>query len=440
MLLILVLAACQKQIVPVKSRAFYQTNVGGAPNDGTGTPIRQAFIWNNLNWLAQQDTNGFDRDSLLNKPTHVQLDNKLINLYDTTLAAATNMETYVDSRLASFEGTAGAIGIYELKGIVGTTTGFPADGDSLIINDSLKVHSHPIVTRDGNRIWQNTSNINAPDGYTFDQVSGTIIFKPILAAGTQIFVDAYDPMIFHDLIPQGGGGGGGGSGASSLLTGLIGSWSLDETTGTTLVDNLGLHNATNSGAVLNQNGEFNRSALFDTQTDYVQIEDAVALHPDTAMTVSLWFNLNSLPASGGGKNYFLFRHTTNDAYVFSYGILIDQSDNHIAFYVYNTTGGFFTQETDAGLLSTSTWYNLICNVHVGASPRIYLNNVLRDHYATGGNFSGSIMVPNRQLFIGSPSQYGTSAIMGYMDEVNFLNRTTTAAERLLLQTKYWPFN
>ena len=129
----LLFSACQKQIAPSKTRAFYQTNVGSTTNDGTGTSIRQSFIWNNANWLAQQDTNKIDRDSLAihrtaiqNRYTKTQTTGIINDTIEARLAAATDINTIVDAKIDSIVGIGAKVSLDKLQFIVGTTTGAPA--------------------------------------------------------------------------------------------------------------------------------------------------------------------------------------------------------------------------------------------------------------------------------------------------------------------------
>src|SRR4030042_456730 len=51
--------------------------------------------------------------------------------------------------LLNIEGGGSGLGMYELRGIIGTTTGIPVNGDSLIINTGFITHPHVLVYRDG---------------------------------------------------------------------------------------------------------------------------------------------------------------------------------------------------------------------------------------------------------------------------------------------------
>jgi hypothetical protein len=252
-------------------------------------------------------------------------------------AAATNLEDYVTSRLSSYGGSGGSVGMYELRGIVGTTTGFPVNGDSLVINDSLIAHPHITVYREGKMQWMNVSNANAPDGYKFTATTGTITFKPILATGEQVIIHAFDPVIWHDLVPTGGTGGGGASGESALLTNLIAYYSLDESSGSTVVDATGTQNGTAKNVTVNQStASLGRSHYFNGTTSVTEIPyNASQAITGTVASIACRVNLSTLPSTLTHASYLVRGGHSGSPYEAIY--LTIGTDNKVAFHVKNTT-------------------------------------------------------------------------------------------------------
>jgi hypothetical protein len=426
-------------------------SVGTVANDGTGDPIRTAFQKVNTNRAATVDSfavhNGVIQaikyDSLGNIYTEAQTRQLFNDSITARIAAGVDLETFVDNKLENLVGGGGAVGMYQLRGIIDVTPGIPEDGDSLVFNSGFTEHPHLQVYRDGVMQWhiEGKSNTDGTqNAYVFDQDEGKIIVAPTFSAGEKLIINAFDPIIWTELTPEGGSGGGGEPGGSSLLTSLLASWSFDETSGTVANDNVSTRDGYISGGVVNQSGKFGKSILHDTQTDYVRVTNHSSLYPGDSLTVSLWFKLNSLP-SAGDKNFFLIRHYYTSAQPWAYEIFISKSTNYIAFYVYNNSDTYFAAETNDNAVVADTWYNLICTIGAGTTPKIYLNNSDVTSYTNGGNFSGTIRTANIQdLYIGNALYDGTSAPMGYIDEVNIWSRIISSGERSSLQTKYYPFN
>lgn len=439
---LLLLIACQKQSVPSKDRAFSVVNVGTTANDGTGTPLRTAWQYQNANWLAQADTNGMVRDSLLNKYTKAQTRALINDTVDARLTAATDIDIYLDSIV----GIGGTVGMYQLRGIVGTTSGFPANGDSLIINTGFIAHPHIEVNRDelGGMQWFNSglaNNTGTRDStYVFNSTTGTIIVRPAFTSGERVIVRAFDPIIWHDLIPEGGTGGGGGSGASDLLTNLLGYYKLDETAGTSAVDQLGHSNGSTS-ATVNQAGKIGMCELFDGETAVISIPyvSDQAISGDTA-TLSCWVRIGTLPGTVGHEAYLMRATIATSPYETMH--LTIGTDNKVHFDVRNTSNTAFTVES-SGTLSASTWYHIVAVVGgAGNALKLYLNG--SDVSASAGTFTGSIMVNTSYWYIGNAYYAAGSGLAGYIDEVGIWKDDLSSANVTTLYNsgngRTYPFN
>lgn len=213
---------------------------------------------------------------------------------------------------------------------------------------------------------------------------------------------------------------------STLLTDLKGYWKLTEASGSTFDDSYGANNGTGVGTVAHSTG-----VEFDTQTDYLYVVGNSSLYPTNSFSISLWFNLDTLPSTQA-RNMFLIRYV-DSTYTWSYESFIaydaEGPVERIVFYLKDDTGANIQAESPTALLSTGTLYNLILVNEVGTYPHIYLNNVDRTNYHPT-NFTGTILQPDDDLFFGSPSSVGlTSTIDGIVRDVAIWNKVLTSDER-----------
>lgn len=306
----------------------------------------------------------------------------------TDTVSGQGKQVVTQTQLSNFSGGGSGVGMYELSGQVGVTTGFPANGDSLIINTGFIDHPRITVYREGKRQQMHADNTTT-DGFWFNNTTGTITFRPVLSSNEQIIVDAFDPIVWHDLVAQGGSGGGGNSGASSLLTGLVAGWQMDETGGTSLADVLGVNTGTISGGTPNQTGEFGKCVRQTKRSNYIDIPHSASLQPSgTALSISLWFKLDSLP-SVTNQNMWLV-YAVDATYNYSYECFVNKTTNYIAFYLKNNSGVDIECETANSAVTAGTWYNLILEVNgTSTYPKIYLNGSDVSSYHPN-NFSGTI--------------------------------------------------
>ncbi len=369
---------------------FSQTqivNVGATANDGTGDPIRTAFQKVNLNTLAVQD-------SLGNIYRETQVRNLINDTAEARMAAALELsniawmktdtisgqvkQIVTQTQLSNFTGGGSGIGMYELRGIVGTTTGFPGNGDSIIINTGFVTHPRVQVLRDGSTQWHNRGLVNnsgtTEDVFVFNQATGTIITRPVFATGEKVIVYAFDPIVWNDLVPEGGAGGGGGGGASTLLTSLLSSWSLNETTGSVFADNTALDNDGGSIAAASSTAKFGYSRRYTVPNQYssVAYDASLDLAGEDEFTVSLWIRLDTLP-SVTGRNAYLYSSQRSDAEYWSNLLYINTSDQ-LRFYAKNSASVSYLTTSIVSAFSINTWYNIIAVVDgTGNNLKLIIN-------------------------------------------------------------------
>ena len=93
---------------------------------------------------------------------------------------------------------------------------------------------------------------------------------------------------------------------STLLTGILAYWKMDETSGTVTSDSVGTYNGTvNSGVNINQTGKINKAYDFtNTGFDTVEFGDVPI---STDMTINFWINKSTLPTG----EFIFNKYTSN---------------------------------------------------------------------------------------------------------------------------------
>ena len=163
--LLVIITACQRNIVPVKSRAvslsLTDVNIGTTANDGTGDPLRTAFQKVNAN-------NALIENAFATVSTTTEMRGEINDSLDALKAAALESSDYFwekvdtvggsgEDVLVTATGLADAIAEIEVGGtstgitkslefIVGTTSGAPTNGDSTVYHPAF-VDKHTYVYR-----------------------------------------------------------------------------------------------------------------------------------------------------------------------------------------------------------------------------------------------------------------------------------------------------
>ena len=212
-----------------------------------------------------------------------------------------------------------------------------------------------------------------------------------------------------------------GSGVADVPPGAIGVWLLNSSSGTTAFD-LTLNG--NNGTLVNNpvwvtTGKFNNGLVFNGTSQYVRIPNSSSLSPTTAVTVSGWFNIQSLNNITGS---FISKRN-------SY-ILHPNIDGSVSFYIYRTSGGWTAAVTPANSISLNTWQNWV-GTYDGSTVKIYRDGILLASSAASGNLNTS-----GDLLIGSDvdCNCGTRFLNGLVDEVMVFNKALSLSEIQSIQT------
>ncbi len=205
------------------------------------------------------------------------------------------------------------------------------------------------------------------------------------------------------------------------------------------LDNVGGNNLVNP-ASLNVSGsvyKLGNASLNTTQFYSLGVPVPAGVDSNTTIlvpqtkTVSLWFQFNgkavvygeyntmfslgSGNASNDGKLWEVYYRSAQDKIHVLQGDGVGEYQD----YMLNTTG----------LVNTGTWYNLIVSQTGNNTPTFYLNGisytgVIESTAGSNWNVSGEL----RYISIGTDSGHTTQTFGGFLDEVNFWNRTLTSDE------------
>jgi hypothetical protein len=204
---------------------------------------------------------------------------------------------------------------------------------------------------------------------------------------------------------------GGDSSSSSLLTGLVSYWKLDETSGTRF-DSASTNNLADNGGVGSTIGKIGNAAEFDT-TNYLSTNTVLSSGP---FSVSCWIYADTVTQPAGG--------------------IVNRYDNGVpaertwTTYVANDDivfGVLPTSLTVSNVVSAATWHLFIFWYDdVAQEIGIQFDTTIQTTPQTTG-----YPVTNVDFTVGSRANGGT-AFDGRIDEVGIWSRVLTASERTQL--------
>ena len=208
-------------------------------------------------------------------------------------------------------------------------------------------------------------------------------------------------------------------------SGLVGSWSFNEGTGTTVYDSSGNgNNGTMMNAPVWSTGSYGLALAFNGADNYVEI-----LHNETLtssnFTIEAWIYLNS-DVVGTQARIVSKQETISKSYSFDifgkgYG---GSTGNQLLLSIGNgTTWWNFLSTTH---LSNQTWYH-VAGTQEGTTSKIYIDGQLDKNGTTSTQTANNTGV----LTIGCQKQTGTGAsyfFNGTIDEVRIYNRALSQQE------------
>lgn len=437
-----------------KATMFASPNITGSPTIAgyvpTSTTVNGRALSGNIAITAADVSAVAIADSAGMLDTYAKtsyVDTELADTTPLTTAIVTPavkalIQAQIDSAIADITGGSGVTGLfYYLKGRVDVTDGIPNDGDSTLTHTNF-IGKKLIVFREGKLQQQNTDNTQT-DGYWVNNTTGEMTFRPVLAANEQLEIWSTNTILWQALLPEGGGGEPPPD--TPLLDSLLAVWEMDEVSGTTVTDALGVNNGTTT-ATPNQTGKLGKSKLYNGITRSSIPYNASLIPDGDEYSISVWFYLTQLP-SVSGHAAGLVRLCDAQAPYYTANLYI-QTTNTIGFQVTNSTGTVYEYETGAGAVSTGQWYHLVAvNEGAGENAKIYLNgtNVCTYHPTA---FTGSLLQFDSVVRIGNISDSGEYGTVGYIDQVILFKQALTGgfagSDVTLLYNstlgKIYPFN
>ena len=237
--------------------------------------------------------------------------------------------------------------------------------------------------------------------------------------------------------------------SNNLLTGLISSWELNETSGTAANDATGVNNLTTENAVKDQTG-IDGSAYKCTLSPVTKLykTNPTGLNNLSNGSISMWFKWNV----GTAGNAVLFM-AGNSSYSYRFmWIIIGSAQGKFSDETIEFSVGFYTDSVPfqlnmvvrrgTYLLRDGAWHHIV--VAIGgsqATDKIYLDGAEQTiywdcsyDYARFTNFGYDITdlyLGSRRINVGGTIYEGCN-LDGYIDQTRIWNRCLTASEVSLL--------
>ncbi len=219
--------------------------------------------------------------------------------------------------------------------------------------------------------------------------------------------------------------------AQDITSGLVGHWTLDETSGSSIADLAGSNTGTWVDSVNNDvaeetiTGQLRSAINFDGVDDYIEIPQSSDLNVQDTVTLALW-----VKAVPGSNDYT--RLITKNNNVTPYGFDIQQQVNgtNIELRVDTLTGGATSVAGISGVLD-DTWHHIVYVIDRG-NVASYLDgapNSTGTYTHDGTGFGNSL-----DLTLGAHDNKTQDWLEGALDDVRFYNRALTAADVSTLYT------
>jgi azurin len=207
------------------------------------------------------------------------------------------------------------------------------------------------------------------------------------------------------------------NGSSSLLTGIVSYWKLDESSGNAIDAAGGGNNGTVTGATHGVTGKINTAYSFSGTTPKVNCGTNTNLAFTTG-TIGCWVNLSTLSPSGDGV--IISKGDASGEY--NGWALIYEADGLFKFQTYTASGSHTTYTFSTTTLAANTWYYLAVSFN-GSSLVTYING--NQVTTTETNLPVTTVYP---FVIGNNANAANFAFNGVIDEVGAWNRVLTPAE------------
>ena len=369
--LLVIITACQRDIVPIKSRsasvALTDVNIGTTANDGTGDALRTAFGKVNSNntlienAFATVPTDAEMRDAIADSLQNLKEeaeDGDLIYFERATADAPGEAVTYEGMvNYVAANGGTGSGGYKWTEFIVGTTTGAPEDGDATFtISDFAgDVIRMDVGKRTRDSLFINEGDTNTYYGYRYNS-SGKITVRPALREGERVYIQAVPTSAVTKITLSGG--------ESSLLTGLRAGWKMDETAGTSVTDVLSTYTGSTT-ATVNQTGKFGKAHSY-TGSQLATFGTEVGDLGTNDFSYACWIYVPTLQSAYNGI-------LEMQSGVVSFYAMVDEDNKIRAIITFNDSD--YINIVSNSAISAATWTHIAVNYDRSGNGTLYINGV-----------------------------------------------------------------
>lgn len=298
-------------------------------------------------------------------------------------------------------------------------SGAPSAGDSTLTHTDFTGNAIDIY-RDGAKQYKNTTATNTVEGFRLN--TNTITVNPVFQANEQIIVSILDPVTRTYVSLEGE--------ESVLLDGLVAYYKFDETSGTSLTDEIGGNTATLNGDI-NQTGIINQAVGLTANNDDIVIpySEGVTLGESEQFSVSMWFYAEDLPSTIG-RGFMLFQQNNSSSPLNPYRATIGSNTDKIYFTV-NTDALSDINVVSADAITADAWHHVVfvCPGS-GGSLQMWLDGV--DVSTSAQTVNGNLRDGDQYLCVGNAYNAATTAFYGEIDEFAIYNKVLTESEILML--------
>jgi hypothetical protein len=199
--------------------------------------------------------------------------------------------------------------------------------------------------------------------------------------------------------------------------GLVGSWRMDEGSGTNVADSSGNNNTGTANGTTIVAGKINNGRNFNGTSDIITVPNSSSLDmTGSAFTIAVW-------AKGSAPGLAKYLVGKTDGASCGYALYTGSSGNAKVYFCQSSSG--CTISSDSGTpLWDNTWHYLT-GVYDGSFLYLYVDAGLRTTTAASGAITGSSTV---NLAIGDYNSVGGYKFPGSIDEVRIYNRALSAVE------------
>jgi hypothetical protein len=207
--------------------------------------------------------------------------------------------------------------------------------------------------------------------------------------------------------------------------GMVGYWKLDETTGTTAYDSMGLNTGTLvDGPAWDSSGKVGGALAFDGVNDYVNIPDSPSVSSTNAVSVVFWAYRTS---GGGASQYLVTKDAKGPPLDRSWQIGFGRDNGDFNFNVYDPSGVEAALTVPGGIALLDTWMHFACVFDNLGTQKVY-----RDGVEIGSNSHALASIKDSAIGVRLAAGYWTPTyayyLKGALDEVAIFDRALTAEE------------